>query len=791
MPPRATACALQLYRSAMKLAQTASDKRGPAELLQQFAEAITYGNESWRLQSLTDLEKLPDYEDGWGYSGTPQGAPVDEHGNPIFYSVPKSWDAAKNDGERWRWLLATMVEWQPSRRNDERLIRARFLQSQFGVQTLSQFGLRMLEQADADANKKDDKTGTWALDTLGEHETIARLATGIKRFKLPDDHNFIKLYQKVVESTPAKSDASALDALHSLATLFENRRQYPRAAEYLRMAVERTTGDAHQQFEQQLNQIVGNWGRFESVMTQPAGRGATVDFRFRNAKSVEFVAHEVDVQTLLDDVKAYLKSKPKQLEWDQVNVSDIGYRLVQADQKKYIGAEVARWKLELQPREKHFDKRITVTTPLQKAGAYLVTANVADGNMSQIVLWLADTAIIRKPMPDKSFYFVADAMTGDPVAKANVEFFGYRQHHLDGNNYEVETKDVAEYTDKNGEVFLPIPDRKQDPSAREYQWLAIATTPAGRLAYIGFHNVWQAPYYEAQYNEVKTFTITDRPVYRPGQSVQFKFWIRHAQYDADDKSEFAHQSFVVEIRDPRNEKVYSQTLTSDNYGGIAGKFDLPASATLGQYQLNVVNRGGGSFRVEEYKKPEYEVTVDAPTEPVMLGEKITAKIHAKYYFGSPVVNATVRYKVLRRVHNARWYPPGPWDWLYGPGYSWLAPDYKWFPGWNDWGCQRPTPPWFWVQPTPPEIVAEREVPIGADGTVNVEIDTSVAQGATSQRRRTLLDRGRSRRPIATHDRRPWRCAGRAPAVPGLCVGRPRLLPRRRDAQSQFRRPPHR
>ncbi|HEX5472937.1 MAG TPA: MG2 domain-containing protein [Lacipirellulaceae bacterium] len=719
--------ALRLFRGAMKLAQTAGDKRGPAGLLRQFAEAITYGNESWRLQTLTNLDKLPDYEEGWGYSGTPQGAPVDEHGNPIFYSIPKTWDSAKNDGERWRWLLETMVEWQPSRRNDERLLRARFLQSQFGVQTLAQFGLRLPEHPDGETNKKDDATGIWALNTLGDNESIARLAIGVKRFKLPDEHNFIKLYQQVVESTPIKTSAAALDAIRSLAQLFENRRQYPRAAEYWRMGVERASGDDQRQFQQRLDQVVGNWGRFESVMTQPAGRGATVDFRFRNAKSIQFVAHEIDIQKLLDDVKAYLKSKPKQLEWDQVNVSDIGYRLVQANQKKYVGAEVARWKLELQPGEKHFDKRITVTTPLQKAGAYLVTANVQGGNASQIVLWLADTAIIRKPMPDKSFYFVADAMTGDPVPKANIEFFGYRQRHVDGNQYELETKDIAENTDKNGETFLPIPDEKQDPAAREFQWIAIATTPAGRLAYIGFHNVWQSPYYESQYNAVKTFTITDRPVYRPGQTVQFKFWIRHAQYDAEDKSEFAHQSFVVEIRDPRNEKVYSQTLTSDNYGGIAGKFELPESTTLGQYQLIVVNRGGGTFRVEEYKKPEYEVTVEAPTEPVTLGETIKAKIRAKYYFGSPVVNATVRYKVLRSVHNAHWYPPEAWDWLYGPGYSWLAPDYTWFPDWNDWGCERPVPPWFWIQPSPPEIVVEREVPIGSDGTVNVQIDTSIAK----------------------------------------------------------------
>ena len=57
--------------------------------------------------------------------------------------------------------------------------------------------------------------------------------------------------------------------------------------------------------------------------------------------------------------------------------------------------------------------------------------------------------------------------------------------------------------------------------------------------------------------------------------------------------------------------------------------------------------GGGSFRVEEYKKPEFEVKVDAPTEPVMLGEKITATIKAKYYFGSPVTKAKVKYKVNR------------------------------------------------------------------------------------------------------------------------------------------------
>src|SRR5690606_18000523 len=115
--------------------------------------------------------------------------------------------------------------------------------------------------------------------------------------------------------------------------------------------------------------------------------------------------------------------------------------------------------------------------------------------------------------------------------------------------------------------------------------------------------------------------------------------------------------------------------------------------------------GGGSFRVEEYKKPEFEVMVDAPSEPVMLGEPITAKISAKYYFGSPVTNATVRYKVTRTKHEARWYPLGEWDWFYGRGYWWFAPAREWYPGFSRWGCFPPLPPWHWAPPEPPEIVA--------------------------------------------------------------------------------------
>src|SRR5207244_2428767 len=106
------------------------------------------------------------------------------------------------------------------------------------------------------------------------------------------------------------------------------------------------------------------------------------------------------------------------------------------------------------------------------------------------------------------------------------------------------------------------------------------------------------------------------------------------------------------------------TFTSDDYGGLAGEFALSKSAMLGIYRIQIMNHGpGGTFRVEEYKKPEFEVTVEAPRDPVSLGEAIVATVQAKYYFGAPVTSASVKYKVTRTNYESRWYPRGAWDWF--------------------------------------------------------------------------------------------------------------------------------
>src|SRR5688572_27959948 len=92
-------------------------------------------------------------------------------------------------------------------------------------------------------------------------------------------------------------------------------------------------------------------------------------------------------------------------------------------------------------------------------------------------------------------------------------------------------------------------------------WLVTApqkTDDAERFAYLGYSHVWFGRRYDAEYNAQKTFLITDRPVYRTLQSVQFKFCVRHTKYEQPETSDFAGKPFTVRIHNPKGEKVFEQ-----------------------------------------------------------------------------------------------------------------------------------------------------------------------------------------------------------------------------------------
>lgn len=443
-----------------------------------------------------------------------------------------------------------------------------------------------------------------------------------------------------------------------------------------------------------------------------------------------------------------MQSRPAAIDKDMVDLYDIGKRLMREDHAKYLGEQVAEWEIELEPREDHFDALTTITTPLQRAGVYLLSAHMDEGNTSRVIVWVEDTVIVEKELGNRLVYFVADAATGRPIEGARVEIFGLAQRRV-GNTPEVrvESPHLVATTDANG-LCYPDPDVFK---ASNYGCLIVASKDQGsgegrRMAFLrnslGYNPSWFRSSYDAGYRwfseRIKAIAITDRPVYRPGHEVTFKLWIDNARYDRDRRSPAAGRPVEVWILDARREECFQREFVADEFGGVAGSFEIPAAAPLGEYSISTSLDGNGietsgTFRVEEYKKPEFEVTIDAPREPVRLGEKFTARVDARYYFGAPVAEGTVRYRVTRTSDDSPLFPPRHWDWFYGPGYAWFPMTCGWYPGWDDWGFTPAQPSWWGTSGNPPELVAEDEVPIRPDGTIEIEIDTAAAAARHGER----------------------------------------------------------
>ncbi|MBI4352158.1 MAG: hypothetical protein HY550_12045 [Elusimicrobia bacterium] len=172
---------------------------------------------------------------------------------------------------------------------------------------------------------------------------------------------------------------------------------------------------------------------------------------------------------------------------------------------------------------------------------------------------------------------------------------------------------------------------------------------------------------------VSVFVETDRPVYRPGQEVKFKATalLREPRgfrvYDGKGR-------LTVTARDPNWQEVYKKVLPFTGLGSAAGSFKVPEGRLLGNYSVTAQITeygynfsGAAGFGVEEYKRPEFEVKLGEAKKPYRYGEKAEVSGEVKYYFGSPVPGAAVKYRVTRSRYLP-WYCRY-WAWFYGPSGS--------------------------------------------------------------------------------------------------------------------------
>jgi len=170
----------------------------------------------------------------------------------------------------------------------------------------------------------------------------------------------------------------------------------------------------------------------------------------------------------------------------------------------------------------------------------------------------------------------------------------------------------------------------------------------------------------------QVYLYTDKPIYRPGQTVHFKGIVR-ANDDARYSLPTDLRALLITIQDWEGKRVYSQTLPISPQGTFYGDFKLSEAASLGYYSLNTVIRlpavkpyppemyFGIGFQVAQYRRPEFQVKVTADRSQVLQGEDIGVSAEATYFFGAPVANAALTWRVFSIEHFFTWEGPGYYD----------------------------------------------------------------------------------------------------------------------------------
>ncbi len=271
--------------------------------------------------------------------------------------------------------------------------------------------------------------------------------------------------------------------------------------------------------------------------------------------------------------------------------------------------------------------------------------------------------LVMKQANNESLVWATDLATGQPVGELPVRFFE------DGWS-----EQGAGWTGDDGlwvATDLPDADLWDD-------YFAVAGEPGDEDFAIAY-NDWDDGIRSWNFDLYSDYgagghlgyLYTDRPIYRPGQTVYFKGIVRH-----DDDVDYTIPSEIawldVRVSDPQGTQLYYETLPVSDMGTFFDELTLGGEAPLGSYFVQVQGEewdfyASTSFRVAEYRAPEFQVTVDTGRDAYRNGESIDVAVTATYYFGGPVANAEVTWNVLSSPYNFRYACPVGTQ---CPSYSW-------------------------------------------------------------------------------------------------------------------------
>ena len=276
-------------------------------------------------------------------------------------------------------------------------------------------------------------------------------------------------------------------------------------------------------------------------------------------------------------------------------------------------------------------------------GAYLmeVTSDNTGIAPQRELFYVSNLAVMIQQLPDdRHRYVVVNATDGQPVPGAKIVL--YDRNYDDKTGKFKRLIHARMTTDAQGEAYFKNVDGK-----------VLIYTSTDKFAPAKDIYLSRARYYEKKDDETKYQLFTDRAIYRPGQKVHATAvsYIVKKGLDASVPGKSMELKFI--LRDANWKQVAEQKATTDEYGTASVDFELPQEGQTGMYHVSVNNRANSSFRVEEYKRPTFEITFPKVNEKYNWGDTVVVKASAKTYAGVPVQGAKVEYQVTRR--NQLWW----------------------------------------------------------------------------------------------------------------------------------------
>ncbi|HEY1403882.1 MAG TPA: MG2 domain-containing protein, partial [Pyrinomonadaceae bacterium] len=318
---------------------------------------------------------------------------------------------------------------------------------------------------------------------------------------------------------------------------------------------------------------------------------------------------------------------------------------------------VRGWREKLPPLDNEYDRR---SIPLGQSdpGVYLVEAVNGDLRAFSVAIITNLTMIEKTSRDGQLMVYAVNRQTGAPRADVEVQVIRHKQMLAAGktdNQGILRTavkrripKKISEAEAQDGREWVgdDIENEETGEDGQIPTYLVMATEREHFA--ISDLDAYTFGGSDGESESLTSYIYTDRPVYRPAQKVYFKGILRRL-------GERGYQTpggaVTVSVEDTNGGKLFEREVTLSSRGTFSGEVDIPEDAPLGTYNVKAQTAEGGTasgyFDVQEYKKPEFKVAVSVPQRFAPTGSQVKFNVSARYFFGSPVTRADVKYYVYR------------------------------------------------------------------------------------------------------------------------------------------------